>query len=764
MQQTKQEQFFLSKWIPFKLIVALLLVLGAGGGVGLTLDNLVIKDQEKIFNQQQALQTKLAATALGDRLHSVIGTAEALSKYSLKDYLRGTRSKESINNLFKVKQSAIDSLQYISLRLFPTKQVISSDVTAPLQILARRQAEEWTDKYFSTLSGMQEGYITPRPVVSGNSRLAGLLLPIWLGNDFKGVLTIVIDLGFLLDKYITPMQIGKFGSGYVIDGSGTVLFDMEKEIVGENIFNLHRDFPVLVKLDSRMLHESSGTGDYTFYTVREGEEVRKIIAWDTIKTGDLKLVIAISAPESDVTDTMNSVRTARIAMIAFMGFTIFGIIFFFYYYRSKQILIFQNRELKRKDELFEAISLNVPGAIYKCEHKPPYAMEYISPKISKISGYAEFEFLNGGRSRFNDIIHPEDRNKIKLSIEKAISEKNSFAIEYRITHCDGSQRWVHERGKKLAEDNSVVGFIVDITERKKELQALHLAEEKYRLIVDSAPLGIFQSSPDGRFISANPQLAKYYGYINEQDLIREITDISTQCYVSSDTRRRLSTIMNEFGHTANFEAEHRCRDGSTFWGAETVTAVKDKEGNIIRYDGFMVDISERKEHEETMRRLAMYDSLTGLPNRVLFDDRIKQAISHAKRTGMKVAILYADLDNFKPVNDELGHIAGDAVLKEVAGRFSDCLRTSDTVSRIGGDEFIFILQDVGSTNEVDVVAQRIIDAMRAPFYLAEKVYRLGVSIGISIYPESGTEKEVLVRMADEAMYRAKTSGKNSFFY
>lgn len=764
MQNPEQEQLFLNKWLPFKLILALLVILGVGGATGITLDNLVISDQEKIFSQQQTLQTRLAATALSDRLDNILGTAQVISRYSLEDYLRGNRSDSSIKRLFKIKKNALESLLYISFSTDDGNERINSGITSPKAGIASRQARKWTEKYYSTLSGKPDGFITPRPVVYEDFRCAGLLMPLWIDNSFKGILTLVVDLGFLLDKYIAPMQIGTFGSGYAIDGSGTVLFDLEKEVIGKNIFELHKQFPDLIKLDSRMLHETSGKSEYTFYTIRGGDKVRKLMAWDSVRIGDLKLIIALSAPESDVSNTMSSVRTARFAMIAFMGFTIFGVIFFFYYYRSKQLLIFQNKELKRKDELFEAISANVPGAIYKCEQSQPYSMEFISPKISKISGYSEYDFLNGGRNRFNEIIHPEDRNRVKVTIEDAISKKKSFTVEYRIQHSSGSLRWVHERGKKLAEENSIVGFIVDITERRKETQALHSAEEKYRTIVENAPFGIYQSTPEGKFISANPQLAKYYGYTDEKDLTGEVSNISTQCYVSSDSRRRLITILNEFGYTENFEAEHRCRDGSSFWGAETVTAIKDEEGNIIRFDGFMLDISERKEHEETMRRLAMYDSLTGLPNRVLFDDRIKQAISHSKRTGMKVAVLYADLDNFKPVNDELGHIAGDAVLKEVAGRFSDCLRTSDTVSRIGGDEFIFILQDIGSETEVEVVAQRIIETMRAPFYLAEKVYRLGVSIGISTYPESGTEKEVLVRLADEAMYRAKASGKNSFSY
>jgi len=525
-----------------------------------------------------------------------------------------------------------------------------------------------------------------------------------------------------------------------------------------------KNFPSLMKIDSRMLHDNSGKGEYSFYAKRGAHETRKLIAWDTANMGELKLVIAISAPEKDVTKSMSSIKIARIAMIGFMGFTIFIAIFFFYYYRSKQILVEQNNELKLKDQLFEAIAANVPGVIYKCDMKSPYELHYISPKVNRLTGHEQFEFLNEGLAHYIDLVHPDDRKYLKETINDAIVGNNSFSVEYRLMRSDGSTRWVFEKGTKLPDQDSIVGFILDITDRQKKEKDLEEAEKKYRTIVDNAPLGIFQTTPQGKFSSVNPQMAKLYGYESPDALIRETSDISTQCYVSAESRKRLITILEEFGKTSNFEAQHICRDGSSFWASETVKAVKDENGEITHYSGFMVDISERKEHEETMRRLAMYDSLTGLPNRVLFDDRVKQALSRAKRSRMKVAILYADLDNFKPVNDELGHIAGDSVLKEVAGRFSDCLRTSDTVSRIGGDEFIFILQDIGTRAEIEVVAQRIVDTMRTPFYLAEKVYRLGVSIGISIYPDSGLEKEELVRLADEAMYKAKTEGKNGFSY
>lgn len=750
--------------MPFRLLIFLLVIFTIGGTVGITLDNLAIKDQEKIFNEQQALQARVAATALEDRLNNITEMSQTLKEYPIKEFLKGHRSSESLKELFKIKQNEINSVIFISLHTTPANEIIFPEINTPELKQAKNMSLQWVEKYFSTLSGMRSGFITPRPIISSKSRLAGMLVPVWFDNRFAGVMTMIIDLGQLTDKYINPLKIGEYGSGFIIDGSGTVVFDQEKEIMGKNVFALHKDFPTLIKQDSRMLHEESGHGEYSFYAKRGAHTARKLLAWNTVRLGELKLVIAISAPDTDATKALTSIRAARIAMIVFMALAMFAVIFFFYHYRSKQLLISQNNELKRKDLLFDTLAKHVPGVIYKCEMSPPYVMHYISPKVLKLTGVEQEDFMKGGKTHYLDQVHPQDREQLNNTINEAINKMKPFSQEYRINHSNGSQRWVYEEGTKLPDENSIVGYILDITERKKEEHTLESIKDKYRAIVTNAPLGIFQSTPEGTFVSANPQMALYYGYTQPEHLIDDITNISNQCYTSSDTRKRLLTILKEFGRASNFEAEHLRRDGSTFWASETVTAISDEDGNVIRYDGFLADISERKEHEETMRRLAMYDSLTGLPNRVLFDDRMKQALSRAHRSHLKVAVLYADLDNFKPVNDELGHIAGDAVLRDIAGRFSDCLRTSDTVSRIGGDEFIFILQDIGSRTEIEVVANRIIDSMRAPFYLGENVYRLGVSIGISLYPDSGTEKEDLVRLADDAMYKAKSSGKNCFSY
>ncbi|WP_027721092.1 sensor domain-containing diguanylate cyclase [Maridesulfovibrio zosterae] len=764
MHHTKHDFFFLTNWLPFKLVLVILTILIVAGIAGHFLDSAAISDQKKIYNQQQADNAKLAATAISDRLMTISKISQVLSQYSLKDYIENNRSSSSINKLFRVTQVEEKSIILLSLHTSPFTEKLTSDTSSSKLSIAHNMAKEWTAKYYSILSGMREGFITPPPNITEETKLIGMLIPIWIGKNFSGVLTVVIDLGQLIDRYMTPMQIGKYGSSFIVDGSGTVVFDQDEKILGKNVFDLHQNFPDLIQLDSWMLHEGSGKSNYTYYSEHKEQILKKLIAWDTIRLGTLKLVVAICTPEAKITKTTTYARSAQIGIMVLMGFTIFTAIFLFYYYHSKQILISQNKKLSLKDQIFEAIAANVPGIIYKYELTPPHTLQYVSPKIKQITGIDQQEFISGGLLKYISMVHPEDRNKIKSNIEKSLSKNESFTVEYRLMQKDGSIRWIFEKGTKLVDQDSVVGFILDITERKKREYALFDAENKYRSIVNNAPLGIFQSTPEGKFISANPQMASYYGYISPEELISEVSDISKQCYVSPESRKRLDTIINKFGRTDRFEAEHINSKGFTFWASETITAVYDDDGKIIRYEGFLIDISESKEHEETLRRLAMYDNLTGLPNRVLFDDRIKQAIAHAKRTKLKVAILYADLDNFKPVNDELGHIAGDAVLKEVVGRFKNCLRTSDTVSRIGGDEFIFILQDIALNNQIEAVAHRIIESMRSPFYLADKNYRLGVSIGITVFPDTCNEKDDLIRIADEAMYRAKANGKNQFSY
>jgi len=176
------------------------------------------------------------------------------------------------------------------------------------------------------------------------------------------------------------------------------------------------------------------------------------------------------------------------------------------------------------------------------------------------------------------------------------------------------------------------------------------------------------------------------------------------------------------------------------------------------------DITERKRREEEVRELAHHDELTGLPNRRLLDDRIAQAFAAARRTQDSVAVMLLDLDRFKPINDTYGHEAGDRVLKVVATRLADCVRKADTVARVGGDEFVVMLP-MRDGQHASRVAEGILAALAEPIRLGTNEFQVGVSIGISVFPDDATDKEELLRCADRAMYAVKASGRNSYrFY
>jgi diguanylate cyclase (GGDEF)-like protein len=216
-----------------------------------------------------------------------------------------------------------------------------------------------------------------------------------------------------------------------------------------------------------------------------------------------------------------------------------------------------------------------------------------------------------------------------------------------------------------------------------------------------------------------------------------------------------------------FEIEYRvpAREGKIVWLAARGVPMRGGSGRVSRIIGVCQDITERKRREEMVHFLAYHDALTGLPNRRLLDDRLKQAVYQAQRRDARIAAMLVDLDDFKQVNDTAGHRAGDAVLREVAKRLGACVRKADTVARHGGDEFVILMADVHERADCQIVAEKILDALAAEFRIDGAAYKLGASIGISLFPSDAGDAEALLRNADVAMYRAKQFGKNQFrFY
>lgn len=258
----------------------------------------------------------------------------------------------------------------------------------------------------------------------------------------------------------------------------------------------------------------------------------------------------------------------------------------------------------------------------------------------------------------------------------------------------------------------------------------------------------------------NPAFTEITGY-GEADMIGKTPRVLSS---GKHTREFYDGMWRGIRSDGRWSGEiwNKRKDGEIYLEQITVTAVKDKQGEVVYYVGVFKDITQQKQLEEQIRYQARHDAVTGLPNRLLLNQRMEDALKEADRNGQLAAVLFIDLDRFKRINDTLGHAAGDRLLHVVADRLAACLRPQDTMARIGGDEFVVLLPGLTDRAESEAIARRLVAAMSAPFDKDGHQLYVSASIGISCYPEDGMTPDVLVARADYAMYRAKEQGRNNF--
>ena len=302
---------------------------------------------------------------------------------------------------------------------------------------------------------------------------------------------------------------------------------------------------------------------------------------------------------------------------------------------------------------------------------------------------------------------------------------------------------------------------VDITESKRIENALRESEEKYRLLFEESFDGLFISTPSGRFSDINQKAIRMFGYDSREEMLA--LDLARDVYARPEERNFVLSSVNAQGF-AEFELVGKKKNGELITVVCSYTAVKDKEGSVTAYRGIIRDITEKKKSEEVIWRQANFDTLTGLPNRNMFRDRLGNEAKKSDRVGLPLALLLIDLDRFKEVNDTLGHAVGDHLLQEAARRIRSCLRESDTVARLGGDEFAVVLSAIAETNHIEDVAQKIIGGLAKPFQLGSEAVYVTASIGITLYPNDTTDIDALIKNADQAMYVAKNKGRNRAGY
>ncbi len=354
-----------------------------------------------------------------------------------------------------------------------------------------------------------------------------------------------------------------------------------------------------------------------------------------------------------------------------------------------------------------------------------------------------------------------------LAVFRRVLEGESvFNYETRHLRHDGSTvdlsfNAVPMRGARDAVTGAT-GTARDVTLEKSAAAALYENVEKLRLAVDAAELEYWEwdratgTMHIGRGPGASQSGAKRIGFDSWLQRVHE--DDRERCRAAS-----LATQQRGEPYRIDFRILHA--SGKVHWMHSRGKAIMDSSGEIARVIGVAQDITERKRQEEEARFLAYHDTLTGLPNRRLLDDRLRQAVFLAQRRDARVALMVVDLDRFKQVNDALGHRAGDSVLREAAQRIAGCLRKADTLARHGGDEFVVVIPDLKQEGDCQVVAEKILRALEPPFSVDGREFSIGASIGLSLFPADAGDGEALLRNADAAMYRAKQLGRNNYrFY
>jgi two-component system CheB/CheR fusion protein len=341
---------------------------------------------------------------------------------------------------------------------------------------------------------------------------------------------------------------------------------------------------------------------------------------------------------------------------------------------------------------------------------------------------------------------------------EAMKANDAVEFEERVQTPEGERIFLSVRFPLHDGDGVVYAVCTqssDITARKEAENQLRLAAR----VFDHSGEGIVITDPKGLIMTVNEAFSAVTGY-SEREAIGKTTG-----------------LLKSGKHTAEFYAEMWQQiDGKGWWQGEvwnkrkngeiypewlTINCVKDAQGKLLHYVGIFSDITVVKDSQKRIEYLATHDELTGLPNRALYIDRLKLAIAKANRSKTQIAVMFVDIDNFKFVNDSMGHDVGDLLIRQVAGRISDCVRAGDTVARFGGDEFTILLENTRPA-EVGATAQRIINELSLPHVLEDRKVYTTASIGVCLYPDDGVDAQTLLKNADVAMYRAKDSGKNNF--
>lgn len=602
----------------------------------------------------------------------------------------------------------------------------------------RAHAGRTTDTLFISkpVQGRASGRLSiqlSRPLINAN-------------GTFAGIVVASLDPAYFT-RFYGDLQLGERGVATLFGLDGVV---RARRVGGLEQFGGDLSAsPVFARLAQNDQH-----GTYTSPGLIDG--VERILHFRKLRS--YPMLVAIGADTTDAFVSHDHTTASLLGQAALASVFLFSIAAStsWYLVARRRHALDQRQALA----LLRELTSRVPGAVYQLLVRPDGTACF--PFVS--SGFRAIYHLESAEvpldaARVKAIVHPEDRPRWSAAFADALQNMKPWEHEYRIRLDDGAERWVHgESAPQQLDDGAVMwhGYVSDITEHKQADAQVRIAATAFE-----SHEGMFITDHSGTIVQVNRAFTDITGYA-ASDAVGQKPSLLRSGRHGVDFYRAMRSAIEIEGSWQG-EIWNRRKNGEVFPEWLSISAVKDQNNAITHYVSSFSDISGRKIAEDQIRNLAFYDPLTGLPNRRLMLDRLRQALASNTPHHQNGALLFIDLDEFKILNDTQGHNQGDTMLRHVADRLTGCVRGGDTIARLGSDEFVVMLQDLPSDLDAaghvaKSVGEHILTALRQPYHLVDFNHHCSASVGVALFHGSGLLVEDLLKRADLALHKAKDAG------
>lgn len=427
-----------------------------------------------------------------------------------------------------------------------------------------------------------------------------------------------------------------------------------------------------------------------------------------------------------------------------------------------QLLAQRTEALSKRDRDLKALSDNIPGGVLQCRNDDRYTIVAVSDSFVKLFGYSRRELEERFHNAFLEMIHPEDRDRVFTQVHRDLATNKPMENQYRVLCRDGRELWVLEKSQLVAQTDVIYCILVDITESQQALEQLRLSMERYQIILNQSNDSIFDYDLRQDTLKVSANWNRFFGYMPPQKRVSAALAQSERIH-PQDREAFLEQLAQAQGGapTLDFQTRLLAADGIYRWCQIRATVQFGQDHLPLRVVGSIIDIDGQKRMQQELELRAQRDALTGLYNKGTVQEIIDQRLTRTPK-GRLDALMIVDIDDFKVVNDSLGHLFGDAFLADVARTLRGLFRAQDLVGRVGGDEFLVYMSDLPDERAVHTKARQLLAAFARVLEDQKHDYRVSCSVGVALYPMHGTDLRQLFSHADEALYQAKHLGKNRY--